>query len=219
MDMDGRAWQRIAAPASMAVLFACAIAPAQTARTGAAPAVASTAPGNAASGSVQPARPVGLEDRKIQSGAHTGGWSDWWRTLAALAVVVGLIFLLRFVLRNVRGPAGGARSGAIQVLARATVAPRQQVIVVRVGSRVLVLGSGPGGLVSLCQLTDPEEVAHLAGALEQGRGEPLAGLFRRKTTTPGQEDESDLGESDAGRAARDLAGKIRSQVPDREGRP
>ena len=53
-------------------------------------------------------------------------------------------------------------SGPIRVIGRTSLSPRQLVYLVRVGDRVLILGSGSQGPpTSLGEVTDPAEVARL----------------------------------------------------------
>ena len=66
-------------------------------------------------------------------------------TLAALGVVIGLIFLLRWIAKR-SGMGGGVRVSAsspiVEVLSRTTVAPRSHIVLLRVGSRILVVNDG-----------------------------------------------------------------------------
>ncbi|WP_188113508.1 flagellar biosynthetic protein FliO [Nocardioides humilatus] len=75
--------------------------------------------------------------------------------IASLAVVVGLLLIIA----KVSARRFGARSGAtVEVLARQAISRGSGVVVVRVGSRVLVLGSTEQQ-VSLLTEIDPAEVA------------------------------------------------------------
>ncbi|HOF17697.1 MAG TPA: flagellar biosynthetic protein FliO [Phycisphaerae bacterium] len=155
-----------------ALLAAMALGGADTSR-----ADAQTAPASA------PA--AGLEGQTVApprdtTGTDLGG--GWGRTLAALAIVVGLIFLLRWVLRRMGSPAA-ARRGPMEVIARTTVSGRQQLLLVRLGERLLVVGSGPEGMTSLGEVRDPAEVAALTRSAEAGRAsvvETLKEKFSRR---------------------------------------
>ncbi len=91
------------------------------------------------------------------------GWPSLLNTLAALGVVIGLIFLLRAVVTRVSGRgAVAAQSPMLEVLTRVSVAPRQHVLLVRIGNRILVVGeASTTGLRTLADIDDPEEVAGL----------------------------------------------------------
>lgn len=88
------------------------------------------------------------------------------RVLGALAVVLTLIFSLRWLLRRSlqSGPAAGA-TGAMQVLSRSPLSPRQHLVLLRVGRRLIVAADCNGQLSSLSEITDPDEVAALVGQL------------------------------------------------------
>ncbi|WP_183093924.1 flagellar biosynthetic protein FliO [Nocardioides stalactiti] len=75
--------------------------------------------------------------------------------IASLAVVVGLLLLIA----KLSARRFGGRAGAtVEVLARQSISRGSGVVVVRVGSRVLVLGSTEQQ-VSLLAEVDPEDVA------------------------------------------------------------
>jgi flagellar biogenesis protein FliO len=86
------------------------------------------------------------------------------RVAAALAIVLGLIFALRWVMRRTLQPGMmvGA-TGAVQVLTRSPLSPRQHLLLLRVGRRLIVAADCNGQLSSLSEITDPDEVAALVG--------------------------------------------------------
>ena len=103
---------------------------------------------------------------------------DTTRVMAALVVVVGLIFLLRWLgqkylgLPNVRG------SGVVRVLSRSVVSPKQNVLLIQVGRRVLVVGENGTTLTPLSEIKDADEINALVGQLaEQRSAGPAAGTF------------------------------------------
>ena len=105
---------------------------------------------------------------------------DWLKTLLALVLVIGLILLARQLLKRSAGQSRGAGEGdAIEVIARARIAPRQELILVRLGERLELIGSGPNGPVGIAEVTSPAEARQII-AMEQQKG-GLASLFRKKT--------------------------------------
>ena len=114
---------------------------------------------------------AGEGDLFTGTGAGTGSESmgDGWllSTLAALGVVIALVFAIRWLLRR-----GGVVStavpqgGVVEVLSRTTVAPRSHVVLMRVGMRILVVSDSPAGMRTLASVQDAEEVAELLGAIE-----------------------------------------------------
>jgi flagellar biogenesis protein FliO len=102
----------------------------------------------------------------------TGKGFDSGRVTTALAVVVILILLLRWGAKRFFGVAAVGRSSrAVQVMARTPVSPRQQLMVLRVGRRLLVVADGGSQMNTLSEITDPDEVAALVGQLQGEHGE------------------------------------------------
>ena len=89
---------------------------------------------------------------------------SWWGSLASLAAVLGMIVLGARLWKK-HGPLArpGLPAEALQVLGRRVLDPRQSIYLVRLGSRILVLGATPAGLATLSEITDPVEVDMLAG--------------------------------------------------------
>ncbi len=110
------------------------------------------------------------------------------RVLLALSLVIGLIFALRWAGRRFFiTPAGGNASRAVQVLSRSSLSPKQQVVLVRVGRRVLVVGDNGQQLSSLAEIADPDEVAALIGQVQESAAalspaKSFGNLFHRFST-------------------------------------
>jgi flagellar biogenesis protein FliO len=100
------------------------------------------------------------------------------RVMTALAVVVILILLLRWAAKRFFGVSGAGRSTrAVQVLSRSPISPRQQLVLLRVGRRLLVVADGGGQMNTLSEITDPDEVAALIGQLQDDHGERATKTF------------------------------------------
>jgi len=109
---------------------------------------------------------------------------DTRRVALSLAGVITLILLLRVALRKLFPQAGAARSSAVaRVLARTVIAPKQQVILLQVGRRVVVVGDCGTQMTPLAEITDADEIALLVGQVEQdksgGASRAFGGLFHR----------------------------------------
>ncbi len=162
----------------------CAGAPSENAARTADTAPAATAPGKASSddpaGRVVPHRTGGDESRTIGSDGSGSDIVGWLRTLGALAVVAGLIFAARWFLRRwgASGPVGQA--GPMEVLARASVAPRQQLLLVRLGKRLVLIGAGGGTMCMLAEVSDQAEVDELMQSVKAAKGASFAGLLMRR---------------------------------------
>jgi len=116
------------------------------------------------------------------SATTASGASDLSRIAIALVIVIGVILLLRSGVRQMTSMPGSGRSGKlVTVLSRSFVSPRQQVLVLQVGKRLIVVGDSAGRMNALCEITDPDEVAMMVGQSLSARSavaERAAGSFR-----------------------------------------
>ena len=98
------------------------------------------------------------------------------RTIVMLALVIGLMLGLVWLLRRLNLPmtaAVGSRRN-LRVLETLSIAPRQTLLVVQAGSRVLLVGSGQQGMQFLTTLDDYPIDAAAAGPTPG----PVSGLAR-----------------------------------------
>ena len=91
------------------------------------------------------------------------------RTALSLAAVLALIVILfmagkRFLPRRIFAAQGAG--GAIQVLARTAISPKQRILLLQVGRRILVVADGGAALTTLAEITDADEAAALIGQLQ-----------------------------------------------------
>ncbi len=90
---------------------------------------------------------------------ETEGLSLLWMLLCIVAILGLSYWFTRYVLgRGLLGRYGaqGGQGGKLQALQKLSISRDQQLLLVRVGDRVLLLGVSPGGIRTLCELT-PEE--------------------------------------------------------------
>ena len=97
------------------------------------------------------------------------GSSDTSRMLGSLALVLGLYFAFVWVMRKIN-PGGnrGLPTEVIEVLGQLPFGPRRDLQLVRLGSKLLLLMNSPEGTQPIGEITDPDEVDHLA-SLCQGK--------------------------------------------------
>lgn len=122
---------------------------------------------------------VGLFNEDSVPGG-SGSMSDDWllSTLAALGVVLAIVFGLRWVLKRGGVVSSSVASGSVvEVLNRTTVAPRSHVVLMRVGQRILVVSDSSAGMRTLASVHEPEEVAELLGAVEAARSSSVTQNF------------------------------------------
>lgn len=128
-------------------------------------------------------QPLGLI-RRAEVAAGAGDVSrpaspDAVRVAVSLAAVLGLIVLLFWAAKRFlpRGALGGPAPGAgMQLLARLAVAPKQNLLLVQVGRRLLVIGDSGHGLSTLCEITDAGEAGALIGQLQSEKSSFAAAL-------------------------------------------
>lgn len=115
----------------------------------------------------QPARSATAGGPSAGGGGGAPGQLDWPRVLVSLGAVIGLIVLMRVAMKKWLGAAAvGGAGRSVRVLGRTVLGPRQQVLLLQVGRRVVVMADSAGQLSALAQITDADEVAALIGSVE-----------------------------------------------------
>jgi len=102
-------------------------------------------------------------------------------TLTALGLVLAAILAARWAYTRYAGRAfvAARTTPVVEVLARTAVAPRNHVLLLRVGSRILVVSDSSGGMRTLANIDDAEEVAGLIGAVAVTRDNSITKNFTR----------------------------------------
>jgi flagellar protein FliO/FliZ len=93
---------------------------------------------------------------------------DSGRIIAALFAVLVLILLLRWALRRLIPAALARQARGIRIVGRTAIGPKQQVLLLQVGRRMLVVGDSGQQLNTLCEINDPDEAAALLGQAQGG---------------------------------------------------
>jgi flagellar biogenesis protein FliO len=140
------------------------------AQAGASPSLPPLTPRNPAARSEPAKRPDGL-----QAALTVGG---------SLAVVLGIFLLIAWALRRAAPGGFGTLPGeAFEVLGRAALGNRQQVQLLRLGNKLLLVCITAAGAATLTEITEPAEVGRLADLCRQsptaGAAASLRQLFRR----------------------------------------
>ena len=91
------------------------------------------------------------------------------KTLGALAIVVALIFATRRMLKRFGGATIAGRSAVIEVVATSRISMRQRLLLVRLGERLVLVGSGGEPVTALAEITDADEVARLMKLVSESR--------------------------------------------------
>ena len=128
-------------------------------------------------------RPLGsstFDDPNPRANTGVGSLEYWLQTLFALAVVIALIFGLRWLLRKFSGQALPGSGGAlVEVLARTPIGYKTQVVFLRVNERIIVAGQTPAGINTLAQFDEPEDVAAVLQQVTASRSGSISGGFAK----------------------------------------
>ncbi|MEX0655206.1 MAG: flagellar biosynthetic protein FliO [Phycisphaeraceae bacterium] len=118
-------------------------------------------------------------DRSTNNNLFAGTGSMVLNTLTALGVVIGLILGLRWVWTKVSGQPTVGASPVVEVLARTPVAPRNHILIVRIGNRILIVGDSSAGLRTLATVDDPDEIADLLTAVTAAQDTSISRGFNQ----------------------------------------
>lgn len=116
------------------------------------------------------------------------------RTVMSLAAVLGLAAAGAWMAKRIArsrtgfsaslGVAGRAPSGVLAVLGRYPVGRGQQLVLLKLDRRILLLSQssrvrgGAGGFATLSEISDPDEVASILARTEDEQGESLRARFK-----------------------------------------
>lgn len=109
--------------------------------------------------------------------APSGGGVNLERLIVSLAIVLAAIAATSWIYRRLAGVTSASRpGGAVRLLGRTVLSPKQHVLLVQVGRRVIVVADSGGQMSPLSEITDEEEIAQL---ISQAKGEVEAAAFER----------------------------------------
>jgi flagellar biogenesis protein FliO len=122
--------------------------------------------------------------------------------VGSLAVVLGAFFAFLWITRRA-GPQGTLPlpSEAVESLGRAPLAGRQQMQLLRVGRKLVLLSVTATDARTLTEITDPDEVDRLAGLCQQTRPGSVTSTFRHVLAQCAGEPASRRAASDSNRPA------------------
>jgi flagellar biogenesis protein FliO len=102
--------------------------------------------------------------------------SELIRVGGALGAVLVLIVLLRGVLRAGGRLAGGRPPGVLEVLGRYPVGRGQSLVLLKLGTRLVLVHQTRAGMSAISEVSEPQEVAALLGRVEVGGRSRAAGF-------------------------------------------
>lgn len=99
---------------------------------------------------------------------------------SSLAIVLGLFFVLAWMARRTMPLAAAVLpSEVVEVLGRTVMAGRQQVYLLRLGRKLLLVSGGSAGMETLGEVTDPDEVTRLVGLCQQSKPGSTTAAFKQ----------------------------------------
>jgi flagellar biogenesis protein FliO len=93
-------------------------------------------------------------------------------------MIVSLIAIARLWKKHGPMASGALPPEAVEFLGRKMIDQRNMIHLVRVGSKIVVLGTSSQGVSTLTEITDPVEVDMLAGLCQKRPGETKSQSFR-----------------------------------------
>lgn len=118
-------------------------------------------------------RPGGAGVRRGAAAASNRPTSSLWlwlQTAGILAVVLAAMWLVLKWLRKAGfGGTFGGSNAAVQVVSRGYLSSKHQMVLVRFGGRVLLVGVAPQNVSVLSEITDPAEVAQVLARSESAK--------------------------------------------------
>ncbi|MCX6646346.1 MAG: flagellar biosynthetic protein FliO [bacterium] len=134
---------------------------------------------------------------------------DYVRVFAGLIIVIVVIWGLSLLLKKfvtVRGLASSSES--LKILSTLSLSPSRVLYLVRLGDRILLIGGGEGGLRTLADITNPEEVSQIMRELEFKGNFDLNPFKSRLDSIMGEDDKVPAVEEDFGSRQRKLQGML-----------
>jgi flagellar biogenesis protein FliO len=127
-------------------------------------------------------------DEKSREGQTRGASLSPTTAVSALAVVICLILILARIFRR-HAPlfSQALPPEALEILGRRFLDQRQSILLLRIGSRILVVGSSQAGLQGIGEVSDPMEVDLIAGMCRgsrngSGLGTSFLGLLKGQSS-------------------------------------
>ncbi len=100
--------------------------------------------------------------------------------LGSCGAVVGLFLIVAWILRRGMPKGSGLLPReVVEVLGRAPLAARQQVHLLRLGNKLILVSMTPAGIETLTEVTDPLEVDRLTGLCYQAHPHGATASFRQ----------------------------------------
>lgn len=120
---------------------------------------------------------VDTAQAKSVVGRNTGRFSvvsELWPLLAVLAVIGAAAMVIKKYMPSQKFAVG---SDVLRIVARTPIGPKQQLMLVKLGRRLVLLGLSPERINALTTVEDADQVALLLGEAASGRPDSMAQAF------------------------------------------
>jgi len=119
-------------------------------------------------------------DSLAQSWSEGPSWFQFFKVIFFLAIVLGLIWVSLAALKKATRKAGGGLQG-VEVVGGLPLGPRRNLIFVKIGKSLHVIGATDHHLTSIAVISDPAEIAALESS-GLGVNQPSFSAILRKFT-------------------------------------
>jgi flagellar biogenesis protein FliO len=128
-----------------------------------------------------PLKQAGDEADALPASSNSGSTPQMLLSIgSSLLIVIGLFLGLAWFYRKTLNTSlsGGLPKQVVQVLGRTPIATRQQLVLVRFGSKLVLVSLVQGEARTISEITDPLEVDQLAGLCESSQPGSISSSFR-----------------------------------------
>jgi len=109
----------------------------------------------------------------------TSTWSSTISMVVSLLLVLAIFMGVAWFFRSVAPqPSRPLSKEVVQVLGRTPLAPRQQMVLIRFGRKLVLVSQQLGQTQTLSEIDDPGEVDHLLGLCEESNATSISNSFR-----------------------------------------
>lgn len=117
------------------------------------------------------------DQRRLERGDEgLGSWS-FWNALPLLAVLAMIVAIALVVKRCMPARRMLMGAGVLEVVARVPLSSKQNLMLVKMGRRLVLLGVSPDRVSSLDVVEDPDEVASLIGEAASRKSDSMTSAF------------------------------------------
>lgn len=133
-------------------------------------------------------KPSKSEGETITLPSFSIGGNQTASIAASLFVVIGLFMIFAWVgKKNMKPGSGRLSKEIVQVLGKSQLSGKQQLELVRVGQKLLLLCVTPNGADTLTEITDPAEVERLLTIIRQDSPGSMTASFQEVLTQMGRQ--------------------------------